>query len=423
VSQELLFLCHRIPFPPDKGDKIRSHALLAHFAARQRVHVACFIDDPADWRHVKSVQNLAGGECIFVKLRPMLARAASLDALLTGRPLTTSYFRSMAIDRWLTRLVAAGRVDQAVVFGSAMAPYILGRRDIDPARALFDMVDLDSDKWRQYGATGPWPKRWLYRREARTLLRLEREAARRFGATVLISPHEVASFGAEAPESASRLHSISNGVDPARFSPKRQQPNVFPAGVVPIVMTGAMDYRPNIEGARWFVDAILPRLLPLLPAAHFFVVGANPPPALKALAGPHVTVTGRVPDVQPYLAHAAAVVAPLQIARGLQNKVIEGMAMARPVVATWEAARALAAIPGEDLWVETEPDRFAAAVLAAATGPDRDRIARNGRLYVERHHDWSRNLSVMDALLHEIGQSAEARGIIQQPDTMAAVSG
>jgi polysaccharide biosynthesis protein PslH len=423
VNEELLFLCHRIPFPPDKGDKIRSHALLAHFAARRRVHVACFIDDPGDWRHVKAVKNLAGGECIFSKLRPLLARIASLDALVTGRPLTTSYFRSGAIDRWLTRLVRAGRVDQAVVFGSAMAPYLLKRRDIDPARSLFDMVDLDSDKWRQYGATGPWPKRWLYQREARTLLRLEREAARRFGATVLISPHEVARFGADAPESVGRLHSISNGVDPARFSPDRPQPNLFSASIVPIVMTGAMDYRPNVEGAQWFVEAIMPRLLPLLPNAHFFVVGANPPPALQGLAGPHVTVTGRVPDIQPYLAHAAAVVAPLRIARGLQNKVIEGMAMRKPVVATWEAARALAVTPGEDLWVETEPDRFAAAVLAAATGPDRDRVARNGRHYVERHHDWERNLSVMDMLLQQVDRSAAVDGDLPRSDAAMAVSG
>jgi len=423
VSKELLFLCHRIPYPPNKGDKIRSHALLAHFAARRPVHLACFIDDPDDWRHLKAVRQLAGGECLFIKLRPLLARAASLDALVTGQPLTTSYFRSHAIDRWLTRLIAGGRVDQAVVFGSAMAPYLLKRTNLDPGRSLFDMVDLDSDKWRQYGETSRWPKSWLYRREARTLLALEREAARRFGATVLISPHEVDSFRALAPESADRLHSISNGVDPVRFSPDRPHPDVFPAGVVPIVMTGAMDYRPNAEGAAWFVEAILPLLLPQLPGAHFYIVGANPPPSVQKLAGPHVTVTGRVHDIQPYLAHAAAVVAPLRIARGLQNKVIEGMAMRRPVVATWEAARALAARPGEELWVETEPAAFAAAVVAAAVGPDRERVALNGRLYVERHHDWGRNLSTMDDLLERMAGSTAGDNIMQRSGTMMAVPG
>ncbi len=418
MTKDLLLLCHRIPFPPDKGDKIRSHAMLTHFAAQRRVHLACFVDDPADWQHVDAVRRLAGGDCLFIRLRPLLARAASLSALLGDQPLTTSYFRSAAIDRWLDRLIGAGTVDQAVIFGSAMAPYILKRRDIDPGRSLFDMVDLDSDKWRQYAAGGSRLQRWLYGREARTLLRLEREAARRFGATVLISPHEVDSFRIDAPESADKLYSISNGVDPARFSPERPQVNPFPADVVPIVMTGAMDYRPNAEGAQWFADAVLPRVRAEMPAAHFFVVGANPPPSLQRIAGPHVIITGRVPDIQPYLAHAAAVVAPLRIARGLQNKVIEGMAMAKPVVATWEAARALAVRPGEDLWVETEAEGFARAVIAAAAGPDRDRIARNARTYVECYHDWVLNLSVMDRLLGELAGQATAHADM----ALAAVS-
>jgi sugar transferase (PEP-CTERM/EpsH1 system associated) len=402
VSEDIVFLCHRLPFPPNKGDKIRSHALLAHLAKTRRVHVACFVDDPSDWQYIDTVRSLAGGECLFVPLRPLMARALSLDSLFTGAPLTTAYFRSSKIDQWLTRILAGGQVSQAVIFGSAMAPYLLRRQDISPARCLFDMVDLDSDKWRQYGAAGFWPKRWVFTREARTLLQLERYSAQQFGATVLISPHEVASFTALAPELAGRVHSISNGVDPTRFSPAGSFQTVFNPKCTPIVMTGAMDYRPNTEGAMWFAEAVMPQILGLLPDAHFYVVGSNPPPSLKAIEGAHVSVTGRVEDVQPYLAHAAAVVAPLRIARGLQNKVIEGMAMARPVVATWQAARALAAIPGQDLWVASDAESFATAVVAAATGPDRERIARNGRRYVEIHHDWSRNLSRMDELLADI---------------------
>lgn len=398
---EILFLCHRIPFPPNKGDKIRSHALLTHLAERHRVHLACFVDEPADFAYAEDVRRIAGGECLFVPLKPATKYARALKALFTGEPITTAYFGSPVIQRWANALLAARPIEGAVVFSSAMAPYLLAAPGFDAARAVLDLVDVDSDKWRQYAAAAKGPERWIFGREATTLLRLERNAARRYGATLLVSPFEAQSFARMAPESDGRIFAVANGVDLAKFTPGHL-PNPFSPDEIPIVMTGRMDYRPNADGARWFIEAIMPRIAEELPNSRFYAVGSHPPAALRALQSPNVVVTGHTADVRPYVEHAAVSVAPLRIARGVQNKVLEAMAMGKPVVATPEATRALGVMPGVDLWVESEPAKFAAAVIAAVKGPEAKRIAKSGRAYVERHHNWRQNLSALDALLGQL---------------------
>jgi sugar transferase (PEP-CTERM/EpsH1 system associated) len=230
-------------------------------------------------------------------------------------------------------------------------------------------------------------------------LELERAAAAHFGATLLVSPYEAQTFERLAPESVGRIHSVANGVDFSFFSSDHNFPNPFPDGEIPLVMTGAMDYRPNVDGALWFAKSVMPLVTARLPNARFYAVGAKPARELADARLRNVVVTGRVADVRPYIAHAAASVAPLRIARGVQNKVLEAMAHEKPVVATSAASRALAAIPGKDFWLADEPQTFADAVVAAAMGPERMRLAANGRLYVEHHHDWARNLATLDNLL------------------------
>jgi sugar transferase (PEP-CTERM/EpsH1 system associated) len=274
---------------------------------------------------------------------------------------------------------------------------VAGARGVE---RVLDLVDIDSDKWRQYAA-GRWGVRhWLYEREAKKIFALERTAASRFGATLLASQHEAQTFAAMLPESASRIFGLANGVDREYFTPGDLK-NPFSPGENPIVMTGRMDYRPNLEGAKWFLDEILPLVSEHVPRARFYAVGANPPASLRALAGANFVVAGRVDDIRPYIQHAAAVVAPLRIARGVQNKVLEAMAMAKPVVATRAASRSLMVKSEVHLWIKDDPREFAQAVVAAVQGKDRLEIARRAREYVERHHDWSRNLAPLDRLLAE----------------------
>jgi len=404
MKRNILFLCHRLPYPPNKGDKIRSYALLRHLAARGRVSLACFIDEREDLQHLGTVRALARGECHFEFLGPRAKMWRIACALIAGKAITTACFGSSRLQQWVDRTLREVSYDDVVIFGSAMAPYLL-KADFPKQRVMFDMVDIDSDKWKQYAAGSRGLLGWVYRREARTLEDLEREAAGAFGRTLLVSPFEAETFRQIAPASAAKIGSLTNGVDLETFSPGISE-NPFPADEISIVMTGRMDYRPNYEGALWFTAEIMPLISKSLPNARVYFVGAGPPRALRDIAGPNVVVTGNVPDVRPYLQFAKAVIAPLRIARGVQNKVLEAMAMQKPVVATHEATRSLRVEPGNQLWVENDPARFAAAVLAALQSPDRDRVAQNGHQYVEHYHNWPRLLADFDLELDALRSSS-----------------
>ena len=216
-----------------------------------------------------------------------------------------------------------------------------------------------------------------------------------------MSEFEADTFRQIAPESLNKIGSLTNGVDLSYFSPANFD-NPFPDGECPIVMTGHMGYRPNYEGALWFIKEILPFVRKSAPNVRAYFVGTSPPGSLQAVASPAVVVTGRVPDTRPYLQFATAVIAPLRIARGVQNKVLEALAMNRPVVATREATRSLGVDAGVHLWIANSPQLFAEAILSAISGPDRERIAQAGRDYVIQNHSWPHLLADLDAELEGV---------------------
>ncbi len=392
LSPELLFLVHRIPYPPDKGDKIRSYHLLRHLARRYRVHVGAFVDDPEDWRHAEALQAMCASVHL-VPIRPTLARLGALTGLLTGEALTLGYYRHPGMAAWVRQRLDAG-VRRVVGYSSAMARFVI---DTHGVRRVMDFVDMDSDKWRQYAATRPWPLSWLYRREADRLLAWERRVAASFDASLFVSEQEAADFRNAAPETADRVGWYGNGVDAEYFSPDRVYDDPYPAGTEALVFTGAMDYWPNVDAVTWFAREVFPRIRERRPAVAFYVVGSRPAAAVQALARePGVHVTGRVPDVRPYLAHAAAAVAPLRIARGVQNKVLEAMAMARTVVVTPQALEGIRALPGEEVLLADSAESFAQTSLRALQGPDLGQAARRRVL---QDHAWEACLAKVGALI------------------------
>jgi len=400
MTSASLFLCHRLPFPPNKGDKIRSFALLKHLAALGPVHLACFIDDPQDLKYRDEARAIAGGKCMLVPIGRATKWWRAANALLSGQPITTAYFASRKIEKWVKDILENQTIDNVIVFGSAMAPYLLEDKT-RAASVLFDMVDVDSKKWRQYAQSSAGLSRWIYDREARAIANLETKAARAFGKTLLVSPHETETFRQMVPECAAKIDTLSNGVDLGVFSPG-DFASPFSQDELAIVMTGHMDYRPNCDGALWFAKQVAPRLFLSLPTAHVYFVGANPPSALRQINGPKITVTGAVADVRPYMQGAAAIIAPLLIARGVQNKVLEAMAMKKSIVATRQATLALAVRSGVHLWIENDPQRFADAIVAAIRSPERQRIRDNARTYVEKNHNWEKILSGLDQTLERM---------------------
>ena len=393
----LLFLAHRIPFPPDKGEKIRAFHILSHLAKHFEVDCGCLVDDPADEAHIATLRaQVAHLEAVRVRGQAL----AALRHLRPGRPLTWGWFRDARLAAWVARGLTGGRYDAVFVYSSAMAPYVMAwPRHPHGQRRVLDLVDVDSEKFAAYAATGRFPMRLIHKREARTLLSLERKAAALFDHALFVSQAEADRFLSLAPEAAPHVGFLENGVDFSRFDPAGVYPDPLPDGGLKIVFTGAMGYAPNIEAVTWFARVMLPMVQARHPAARFVVVGQNPAPQVRALESlPGVVVTGTVPDVRPYLAHATVAVAPLQLARGIQNKVLEAMAMARPVVATPQAFEGIHATPGRDLLVADGPKRFAEAVAAVLDG-EHPALGQAARAAVLAGHDWNATLAPLDAML------------------------
>jgi polysaccharide biosynthesis protein PslH len=359
--RDVLFLAHRIPFPPDRGDKIRSWHLISHLAGLGRVHLACFADDEADAAHLDGLRAALGdrlGET-HVEVRRRSKALAGALALAEGRPVSLTLFDSAALRRFVERKLADPSVGTVFAYSGQMAQFVpAGVRQ----RFVMDFGDVDSAKFAQYAEEASGPMRWVNRREGETLSAFERATAARADLCTFVSEAEAALFRART--GLDTVRALSNGIDVDHFDPGADFPRLDPGGPT-ILFTGQMDYAPNAEAVAWFAREVLP----LVPGARFAIAGRNPTAPVRALASERVIVTGGVPDMRSWLAAADVVVAPLRLARGIQNKVLEAMAMARPVVASPAAFEGIEAEPGRHLIVADGAAATAEAVRLLLEAP------------------------------------------------------
>ena len=331
----LLYLCHRIPYPPNKGDKIRSFNLLKALAADYDVYLGCFIDDPFDWQYQPKLSQWCL-EYHCVNQHKTLSKVKGLQAFLSNQPITLPYYASRSMQRWVDDIMRRVKPDTTLVFSSAMAQFVL-QPQYQSLHKVIDLVDVDSDKWRQYADNHRGVMRWIYQREHRLLASYEQLCLQQFAHTLLVSDDEARLFSdLSNPAQRHKIHGLLNGVDTAFFDPAAtlESPTEL-TNTRYLVFTGAMDYWANVDAVCWFVQQVWPALKQARPELMFYIVGGNPTAEVTALAQQAgVVVTGRVQDVRPFIANAALVVAPLRIARGIQNKVLEAMAMAKPIVAS-----------------------------------------------------------------------------------------
>lgn len=399
----LLFLAHRLPYPPNKGDKVRSYHLLKHLALKHRVFLGTFVDDDDDLARLDAYRAALAPLCAdirIVRLSPRLARLLSLTGLVTSEALTLPYYRNADLQGWVNAVLREQSIDAAVIFSSAMAQYVQGVQGRAGLRTLVDFVDVDSAKWTQYAQNHRWPMSWLYRREGRRLLAFERATALQAERSYFVTDNECQLFLQAAPECRGRVEAVNNGVDAEYFSPQHDLPSPYAAGEIPLVFTGAMDYWPNIDAVAWFATEVLPRLLAEVPGLRFYVVGRSPAAAVQALAGPRIVVTGTVPDVRPYLRHAAAVVAPLRVARGIQNKVLEAMAIGRPVIASEECAGAVDAVLGRDFLSAASVEDYVREIRGVLADPARAAsLGAAARRQVLQRYSWDAHLARIDECL------------------------
>jgi sugar transferase (PEP-CTERM/EpsH1 system associated) len=390
---KILYLVHRLPYPPNKGDKVRSYHLLKHLAARHEVHLGTFLDDPDDEQHLPRVRELCASLHV-ARLNPRSAKLLSLRGLLSGEALSLPYYRDAGLQAWVDGTAARVGFDAVVVFSGVMAQYTNGLKGV---KTLVDFVDVDSAKWRDYAPEHAWPLSWLYRREFAKLLGFEQRVADAAACSFFVTDHEVALFRELSPGRELRLAALGNGVDADVFAPDATRASPFTNDELPLVFTGAMDYWPNVDAVTWFAQDILPALCARFPALRFHIVGRSPAPAVLALAGEHVNVTGTVPDVRPYLQHAAAVVAPLRLARGIQNKVLEAMAMARPVVAAATCVRAITADAQAGLLPADTESHYVEHLGALLADPEAANAAgRAARDFVLGAYSWDAHLAGLD---------------------------
>lgn len=364
---EILFLAHRAPWPPDRGDRIRSWHVFEALTRLAPVHVAALCDTKADAETARAkLAPLAAS--LHLEVRTRSRPAALLQSLVRREPASITAFGHAGLARHVGGLINHGTISHIVGFSGQMGQYIPPRAHFS-GPVVMDFVDVDSAKFAAYAdATGNPLMRRLFAREARLLADYEASLARRADASLFVSPAEAALFRDRSGNA--RVHALENGIDTARFDPQGDFAPL-PADPDPLlVFTGQMDYRPNIDAVAWFARQVLPLVRQQHPDVRFAIVGRAPTRDVSALAAlPGVAVTGEVPDIRPWLAAAAVVVAPLLLARGVQNKLLEAMAMARPVVASVAAAEGIDADPARHLRVVDGAAATATAIAALLADP------------------------------------------------------
>ncbi|MGX7895104.1 TIGR03087 family PEP-CTERM/XrtA system glycosyltransferase [Tsuneonella sp. HG222] len=398
MTREILFLAHRLPFPPDRGDKIRSHHILKALAELAPVHVGCFGETEADLANEHLLAQVAASHCMPMRTKPLVA--AGIEALLSDEPVSVTAFRHPALQAWVERTLAERPIDTIYVFSGQMGQYVPPDWT---ERLVVDLVDVDSAKFESYAAAKRWPLGWIDRREGRLLQVMEGRLARIADRTLLVSEAEADLLKSRLtyPQSA-HVSALGNGIDASAFDPAAWHPaDQFAAAPGPhIVFTGQMDYAPNVTAVTRMAGAVLPEVLRQHPDAHFHIVGRAPTADVRALAGRDVTVWGEVAAVQPFLISADLVVAPLAIARGVQNKVLEAMAMGCTVLLTPEAATGIDAVDGFHFAIAADDSALARRALALLADRPRARAMGNeARRYVVERMSWTAMLSKLPAIV------------------------
>jgi sugar transferase (PEP-CTERM/EpsH1 system associated) len=410
-------LVHRVPYPPNRGDRIRSYHLLKHLAVEYDVHLATLCDEPVSADTVTALGRL----CRRVEIAPVIgpvrwARAAW--SLARGKTATEGLFRSPPLAGIVRKWASQTQFDAALVFCSSMLQYV-EIPELDSVRTVVDLVDVDSQKWFDYADHAAGLKRQLFQLEGRRLRKLEQRAAERAAAVTLVSEAEAGLLRRVCPND--KTVAIPNGVDLDYFRPENDGPQPWTpltdADRTNLVFVGALDYRANIDGITWFVSEIWPLLRREMPQLTLGLVGRNPAPAVQKLAAvAGIRVFGTVPDVRPYISAADLVIAPLRIARGIQNKVLEAMAMGKPVVCSPAALEGIDATPDHDALVAATATGWVSAVgrLRGET-TTRERISQHGRELVLGKYSWEATLAALNGILIPFSSLCEddaaARGI------------
>jgi sugar transferase (PEP-CTERM/EpsH1 system associated) len=392
---KILFVCHRLPYPPNRGGKIRPFNMIRHLGRKHSVVVASLAYDESEAKHGAELKEYCD-DVICEVLPPTVRWTRAALSLFTSEPSSVAYFWSRRLYRRVRDRLATSKFDLILVHCAFMAQYVY---DWNAAYRILDYGDLDSAKWAEYSTLKPFPLSLGYALEAKKLRRYERKLADRFNRCTVTTSGEKNEFDGLGVSTSCAV--IPNGVDTTYFSPD----GTGCAAVPTVAFLGRMDYFPNVDGVCRFVEEVFPIIRARVPNVEFRIVGSAPLRKIQDLAKiPGVFVTGHVPDIRNHLRDVAVSIAPLKIARGTQNKILESMAMGIPVVATPEAAKGVSAVPGRDLIVAEDNEAFASHVVTLLRNLDLRRdLSLAARRQVEDAHLWSNSMAMLDSLVNEVG--------------------
>jgi sugar transferase (PEP-CTERM/EpsH1 system associated) len=389
----VLFVCHRLPYPPSRGGKIRPFNVVRHLTASgHTVTVASLARSPDELRAGEGLREHCR-KVIAVSLSPFSTGLRTAASVVSSSPASMKYFYSPALARSIRAELSTGRYDFVMVHCSSVADYVARVRGVPK---LLDFGDMDSQKWLDYARWRSQPAAAVYWLEGAKLERAEKRLARAFDLCTCTTRNELETlrgFGTGVETGW-----FPNGVDSKYFdvAATRYGPNT-------ICFVGRMDYYPNQQAVLQFCEQVLPDLRADFPALELQIVGAEPPAMIRRLGRlPGVTVTGSVPDVRSYVHASALTIAPLAIARGTQNKILESMAMGVPVVSSVEASKGVDARPGVDIAVAATPAEFREAIKRILADPaERARLAAAGRSRVLEKHSWDASMKSLDELIEK----------------------
>jgi sugar transferase (PEP-CTERM/EpsH1 system associated) len=398
----ILFLCHRFPYPPNSGANIRSFNMIRHLSRDHAVVVASLTRSEAEHQAIGDLEKLCAG-VITAPIGKAEAWARMVLALPTAQPSSFGYFHSPLLARRVRAAAAEQHFDLVIGHSSSVGPYAAAVKGVPK---IIDFCDMDSRKWLEYQSQKRFPLSLGYGLEGFKLTRVERRLATDFDCSTVATPAELETLREIAPGATGAW--FPNGVDLEFF-----QPPATDYDPDQICFVGRMDYFPNVQAMAAFVQEVFPLIRARRPQSKLMIVGAEPIAEARALAeADGVTVTGSVPDVRSYFAGSACSVAPLIVARGTQNKILESLAMGVPAVSSGLAARGLDAVPGEHLLAADGPAAMAEAVLSLMTDAElRRRFSRAGRERMESHHSWPGAMAKLDRIIAEtMAASREKRG-------------
>lgn len=396
----IVFLAHRVPFPPNKGEKIRTFHQIQYLAQRgHHLHVFAPVSGDDD---IRLLQELGRRHCQTTGHAPNPGRISYLWGLLTGQAISVVNFYSRSLQQQFDELLARQQVDAIVCTSSSMAEYVFRSRALSNAQGarpvlVMDFMDLDSDKWRQYEELKGFPLSLVYRREARLIARYEQRIHETFDAAMFISQAEVDLFLRHNPN-LGKLHVVGNGLDTDTFRPATTPK---PAKGPVMLFTGVMDYLPNEDAVVWFVEGIWQQIRARYPDATFYIAGMNPSAKVQALQKyPGVIVTGFVDDIMEYFDKAHLFVAPFRIARGVQNKVLQAFACGLPTITTSMGCEGIPCRDQEHVLVANTLEQTREKIDWAMTHPDEaKRIGQNAAALVLRDFSWDGKLAALETIL------------------------